>query len=284
MKDLRVAAIQMTSSHSPTANLERAGALVRQAADAGAELVLLPEYFAHLADGGSAGVAEAYAPGDADPGHQPIQAALQGWARDCGVWLVAGAMPLSQRPDGEAVAGQRIRSACLVYDEQGVLRARYDKMHLFDVEVDDAARSYRESAGIEPGDAPRTVSTPWGRLGLSICFDLRFPELYRQLAADGAEILLVPSAFTRVTGRAHWLTLLKARAIENGCFVVAANQCGEHSPTRHTWGHSAILDPWGEVLAEAGASEAVLVADLKAERLAEVRAQMPLLEMRRLHP
>lgn len=282
MKDLRVAAVQMTSGPSLAANLDRAAALVRQAAEAGAQLVLLPEYFAHLADGGSACVAETFAGAAADPGTQPIQAALQHWARANGVWLVAGAMPLCQRPDGSAVTGGRIRSACLVYDDRGVRQARYDKMHLFDVQVNDAARSYRESAGIEAGETTEVVGTPWGELGLSICFDLRFPELYRRLAAAGAEILLVPSAFTQVTGRAHWLTLLKARAIENGCFVIAANQCGEHSPTRRTWGHSAVLDPWGEVLAEAGAEETVVLADLRAGRLAEIRSQMPLLEMRRL--
>ena len=282
MKDLRVAAIQMCSGASVVANLSRAGELVREAADGGAQLVVLPEYFAHLAEGGSAGVAETVARADADAGRQPIQAALQRWARDFGVWLVGGAVPLSERPDTDKVPGGRTRSASLVYDDRGVLQARYDKLHLFDVQVNDSAGSYRESAAIEPGESPQLASTPWANLGLSICFDLRFPELYRQLAAAGADILLVPSAFTYVTGEAHWLTLLRARAIENGCFVIAANQCGQHTPKRRTWGHSVILDPWGEVLAEAGHDEGVLLADLRGQRLEEVRGQMPLLTMRRL--
>ncbi|WP_237057460.1 carbon-nitrogen hydrolase family protein [Microbulbifer sediminum] len=282
MKDLRVAAIQTSSGASVAANLERAGALVREAASGGAQLVVLPEYFAYLADGGSRAIAEPFATGPADPHRQPIQAALQQWSRELGVWLVAGAMPLTQRPDGSAVDAARVRSACLVYDDSGQLQARYDKVHLFDVEVEDAARSYRESSGIEAGESLQVVETPWGKLGLSICFDLRFPELYRQLAANGAEILLVPSAFTHVTGRAHWLTLLRARAIENGCFVVAADQCGQHSPKRRTWGHSVILDPWGDVLAEAGEEETVLATDLHAARLEMVRRRMPLLDMRRL--
>ncbi|UHQ53778.1 MULTISPECIES: carbon-nitrogen hydrolase family protein [Microbulbifer] len=282
MRDLRIAAIQISSGASVAANLARAGELVRAAAAGGAKMVLLPEYFAHLADGGSAAVAETFASAEADPERQPVQAALQRWARENRLWLVAGAMPLNQRPDGSAVDAGRVRSACLVYDDRGQCRARYDKVHLFDVEVEDAARSYRESAGIEAGDSLQVVETPWGRLGLSICFDLRFPELYRELAARGAEILLVPSAFTHVTGSAHWLTLLRARAIENGCFVVAADQCGQHSPRRRTWGHSVILDPWGDVLAEAGEEETVLAADLHGKRLAEIRRRMPLLDMRRL--
>ena len=282
MKDFRVAAIQMCSGASVSANLDRAGELVREAADGGAQLVLLPEYFAHLAEGGSASIAETFARADADTERQPIQAALQRWARDYGVWVVGGAVPLSERPDGSAVPGGRIRSASLVYDDRGVLQARYDKVHLFDVQVNDSAGSYKESAAIEPGESPQLSTTPWAELGLSICFDLRFPELYRQLAAAGAELLLVPSAFTYVTGEAHWLTLLRARAIENGCFILAANQCGQHTPKRRTWGHSVILDPWGEVLAEAGHAEGVLLADLCGQRLDEVRGQMPLLTMRKL--
>ncbi len=273
----------MVSGESVAGNLVRAEILLREAAGRGAQLVLLPENFAHFSDRGSAAAAEPFA-GDAkaDAGRQPIQRALQQWAAELGLWLVAGAVPLSERADGSAVSGGRTRSGCLVYDERGVLRGRYDKMHLFDVEVADAAGRYRESASIEPGEQTCVVSAPAAALGLSICFDLRFPELYRQLATAGAEILFVPAAFTYVTGQAHWLTLLRARAVENGCFVVAANQGGEHSPTRRTWGHSAIIDPWGEVIAEAGEGEAVIVATLSGEKLATVRRRMPLLSMRRL--
>ncbi|WP_346838387.1 carbon-nitrogen hydrolase family protein [Microbulbifer sp. SAOS-129_SWC] len=284
MKDIRVAALQMVSGTSVATNLARAAQLLAQAAERGAQLALLPEDFAHLSGRGSAEAAEAYAgDGAPDAEAQPIQSALARWAAELGIWIVAGAVPLAERADGAPVSGGRTRSACLVYDACGTLRARYDKIHLFDVEVDDAAGRYRESASIEPGDALSMVAAAGANLGLSICFDLRFPELYRQLAMAGAEIFCVPAAFTYVTGRDHWLTLLRARAIENGCFVVAANQGGEHSPKRRTWGHSAIIDPWGDVLAEASDGEAVLVADLSAQKLAEVRRRMPLLQMRRLH-
>ena len=273
----------MISGESVSANLVRAYRLLQQAAVQGAQLVLLPENFAHFSDRGSATAAEPFAgKSETTADRHPVQHSLRRWAEELGIWLVAGSVPLSERPDGTPVAGQRTRSASLVYDQHGELRARYDKIHLFDVEVADAAGSYRESASIEPGDVPCTVSASWACIGLSVCFDLRFPELYRQLALAGAEVLLVPAAFTYVTGQAHWMTLLRARAVENGCFVVAANQGGEHSPKRRTWGHSAIIDPWGEILAEADEGEAVLVAPLSAEKLATVRRRMPLLSMRRL--
>ncbi|GAA5525518.1 deaminated glutathione amidase [Microbulbifer aestuariivivens] len=298
MKDIVVSAIQMVSGDSVAHNLARARALLQQAAAGGAQLALLPENFAHLSGRGSYAVAETFAGIDdagsegsggirvgenrASAEQQPIQHALQRWAAELGIWLVAGSVALRERADGSATEGSRSRSACLVYDDRGRLRARYDKIHLFDVEVDDAAGRYRESASIEAGNAIRVASTPWGDLGLSICFDLRFPELYRALAMAGAEMLVAPSAFTHTTGQAHWMTLLRARAIENGCFVIAANQGGQHSPNRRTWGHSAIIDPWGQVLAEADEGEAVVTAKLEAETLARIRRQMPLLSMRRL--
>jgi len=283
VKDICVAAVQMVSGDRVSDNLARAYALLKQASERGAQLVLLPENFAHLSDHGSYSAAEPYAAGGAaDASLQPVQHALQNWAAELGIWIVAGATPLLERPDGSAIAEKRSRSACLVYDDTGALRARYDKLHLFDVEVEDAAGSYRESASIEPGEETKVASTPWAKLGLSICFDLRFPELYRQLAAAAAEIFLVPAAFTHTTGQAHWLTLLRARAIENGCYVIAANQGGQHSPKRHTWGHSVIIDPWGDVLAEAGLGEAVITATLDGQKLAKVRRNMPLLSMRKL--
>lgn len=285
MRDICVSAVQMVSSDSVSENLTRAHTLLSEAAQREAQLVLLPENFAHMSDKGSFDVAETFAGNSkASPESQPIQSALQHWAAELGIWLVAGSVPLSQRPDGSATEGRRSRSACLVYDDSGTLRARYDKIHLFDVEVEDAAGSYRESASIEPGETTQVqvVDTPWGKVGLSVCFDLRFPELYRELAMAGAEMLVVPSAFTHTTGRAHWMTLLRARAIENGCFVIGANQGGKHSPKRRTWGHSAIIDPWGDIVAEAGEGEGVTTAMLKAEMLAIVRKRMPLLSMRRL--
>ncbi|MFV8784024.1 carbon-nitrogen hydrolase family protein [Microbulbifer sp. SA54] len=283
MENICVAAVQMVSGDSVTENLASAHRLLRQAAESGAQLVLLPENFAHLSDRGSYSAAETFA-GDATalPDRQPIQHALMTWTAELGIWLAAGAVPLLDRPDGTAVSDRRSRSAFLLYDERGSLQARYDKIHLFDVDVADAAGRYRESASIEPGEQPLTAATPWAELGLSICFDLRFPELYRQLAQDGAEILMVPAAFTHTTGQAHWMTLLRARAIENGCYVIAANQGGQHSDKRRTWGHSAIIDPWGEVLAEAGEGEGVITAELEGDKLTRIRQAMPLLSMRRL--
>lgn len=283
MKDVQVGAVQMVSGDSVANNLNRAHALLRTAAEAGAELVLLPENFAHLSDRGSYAAAEHFAEdGVADETQQPIQAALSRWAKELGIWLVAGAIPLLERPDGSPVEGKRNRSACLVYDDRGQLCARYDKIHLFDVDVADAAGRYRESNSIEPGTHTSVVDTPWTKLGLSICFDLRFPELFRVLATRGAEVLLVPAAFTHTTGEAHWKTLLQARAIENGCYVIAANQGGQHSEKRRTWGHSVIIDPWGDVLAEAGEGEAVITAKLDGDKLGTVRQNMPVLDMRRL--
>ena len=283
MKDVHVGAVQMISGDSVADNLERAHALLVAAAERGANLVLLPENFAHLSDRGSYAAGEPFTGQEALHGtRQPIQAALSHWAKELGIWLVAGAVPLLSRPDGSRVEGKRTRSACLVYNDLGRLCARYDKIHLFDVDVADAAGRYRESNSIEPGTQSSTVSTPWAELGLSICFDLRFPELYRQLAVAGAEVLMVPAAFTHTTGKAHWKTLLRARAIENGCFVIAANQGGIHSPKRRTWGHSIIIDPWGDTLAEAGEGEQVITAKLDAEKLASVRRSMPLLSMRKL--
>ncbi|WP_444887700.1 carbon-nitrogen hydrolase family protein [Microbulbifer sp. JMSA008] len=283
MKSLCVAAVQMVSGESVTNNLSQAYKLLVEAAGHGAQLILLPENFAHFSDKGSFSVAEPFCiSGKANADRQPIQHALANWAEELGIWLVAGSIPLLERADGSPTEGKRSRSACLLFDDQGALLARYDKIHLFDVEVEDATGSYRESASIEPGNEPCVATSPWGALGLSICFDLRFPELYRQLAIASAEIFLVPAAFTHTTGRAHWMTLLQARAIENGCFVIAANQGGTHSEKRRTWGHSAIIDPWGEILAEAGEGEAVITATLEAEKLANIRRQMPLLSMRRL--
>ncbi|WGL15231.1 carbon-nitrogen hydrolase family protein [Microbulbifer bruguierae] len=283
MKNVCVAAVQMVSGDNVKDNLIRAKKLVADAANRGAKLVLLPENFAHLSGTGSFSVAEHFVrDGNTCAELHPIQYALKTWSAELGIWLVGGAQPLLERPDGNHTEGERSRSACLVYDDQGHLQARYDKMHLFDVDVADAAGRYRESATIEAGESPCVANSSWAGLGLTICFDLRFPELYRHLAMAGAEVFLVPAAFTYTTGEAHWMTLLRARAIENGCYIIAANQGGSHSPKRRTWGHSAIIDPWGEILAEAGEGESVITAVLDAEKLTKVRQSMPLLSMRRL--
>lgn len=279
----RAAVVQMVSTGDVHANLRSAEALVARARDQGAGLVLLPENFAVLDGGPLSQFAEA-------EGNE--QGLLQGFlsqqAREKGVWLIAGTMPVSTRPlaSGEAAAelvtGGRVRPASLVYDPQGNRIARYDKMHLFDVQVDDRQAQYSESRSFEPGSRVVCVDTPMGRVGLSICYDLRFPELYRKLLEQGAEIFTVPSAFTRVTGEAHWEVLLRARAIENQCYVLAANQGGVHNPNRETWGHSMIIDPWGRVLGRVEKGEGVVVADLDLNALHALRGKMPVQSHRRL--
>jgi len=268
----RVAAVQLNSGADVAANLAAAARLLEQARAEGAVLAVLPENFAfmgaHEAD--KLAVAE-------PPGRGPIQDALAALARRLQLWIVAGTVPL------QTAESTRVAAACLVYDAAGDPAARYDKMHLFDVDVPGDGGRYRESASIAPGRIAATVlDTPAGRLGLSVCYDLRFPELFRRLAAQGAEILAVPSAFTERTGAAHWDVLLRARAIENQCYVVAPGQCGEHPGRRRTWGHSAIVDPWGQVLARRQAGEGVIVAPLPRERLLNLRRSFPVLDHRRL--
>ena len=233
-------------------------------------LVLLPENFACL--GGPADYQAL-----AEPlGEGPIQQQLAAWAREYGIWLVAGSLPTLC--PGET----RVHTTQLVYADSGVLQGHYHKLHLFDVAVADGHGSYRESASFVPGEQWQVVASPFGDLGLSICYDLRFPELYRQLRAAGAQILLVPAAFTKVTGEAHWLPLLRARAIENQCYVVAANQCGTHVGGRQTWGHSVIIDPWGQVLAELEDDIGVIHAELDPRYLNKIRHDMPVLRHARL--
>ncbi len=236
-----LAALQMVSGPEVAANLAVADGLLAEAAAAGAGLAVLPENFAVFDSGRYAEVA------------LQLPALLE-WlaaaARRHGLWIVAGTLPAASRPDGTPVPAGRVRSACHVLAADGRLVARYDKIHLFDVDVDDGVGQYRESASFEPGERPVCVDTPLGRLGLSVCYDLRFPELYRALADDGASLFSVPAAFTQVTGAAHWQVLLRARAIENQCHVIGAGQGGQHGPARQTFGHSQIIDPWGTVLAE----------------------------------
>ncbi|MEY2341162.1 carbon-nitrogen hydrolase family protein [Acidithiobacillus sp. IBUN Pt1247-S3] len=261
------AVIQTVSSADLQENLQAAAGLIAQASAAGAQLLLLPENFAYmgLRDTDKLALME-------DQGSGPIQDFLAAQAAKYGIWLLGGSIPL-RAPDGRCYA------SLLVYDPQGTVQARYDKIHLFDVDLADG-ESYRESATIAPGSKPIQVASPWGSIGLSICYDLRFPELYRQYA--GATFLVVPSAFTVQTGRAHWETLLRARAIENQAFVLAADQGGKHANGRDTWGHSMIIDPWGQVLAiqEEGAS--VALAELDMSQIAALCARLPALKHRRL--
>jgi nitrilase len=264
----RIAALQMVSGPEVAANLEAAGRLIAAAAAAGARLVALPENFyiigRHETDKVKAREAE---------GAGPIQDFLSRAAREQRVWIVGGTVPISC--DDPA----RIRSACLLYDDTGKRVARYDKMHLFRFEGRD--ERHDESRTLQAGERPVAAQTPFGRLALSVCYDVRFPELYRSLGEFDA--LFVPSAFTVPTGAAHWETLLRARAIENQAYVVAPAQGGLHPTGRRTYGHSMIVDPWGEVLASRAEGEGIVLADMDSERLREVRAGLPANLNRRLH-
>ena len=266
---MKVAAVQMTSGPDVAANLEQARELLEEAAVRGAALAALPENFSFmgLRDADKRAVAE----GD---GEGPAQEFLAATARTLRLWIVGGTVPLVAGADG------RVAAASLVYNSDGERVARYDKIHLFDVDIPGRAESYRESAHVAPGSRAAVLDTPVGRLGLSVCYDVRFPELYRHLSAAGAQLLAVPSAFTGPTGRAHWETLLRARAIENLSFVVAAAQWGHHANGRETYGDSIIIDHWGSVLARLPEGQGVVVAqlDLAAQRAA--RRDFPALSHR----
>ncbi|HVC30072.1 MAG TPA: carbon-nitrogen hydrolase family protein [Steroidobacteraceae bacterium] len=268
----RVAAIQMTSGPDVPANLRQARALLEEAAGRGAELAALPENFSFmgLADGDKRRVAE-------EDGRGPVQDFLAESARRLGMWIVGGTVPLRTASDG------RVAAACLVHDSAGQRRARYDKIHLFDIQVPDRAESYRESANVAPGSTPVVVETPVGRLVLSVCYDVRFPELFRRLSAGGAQLLAVPAAFTEPTGRAHWETLVRARAIENLCFVLAPAQSGLHPSGRETYGDSMIVDHWGRVIDRLPRGCGCIAADIDLERQRRDRGSFPSLTHRVLN-
>ena len=266
---MRIAALQTVSTPDVDRNLEAAARLIAQAARDGAELAALPEYFCLMGrrDADKLHVAEA-------PGVGPIQTFLAAQAKAHGLWLIGGTLPL--RTD----AADRVRNACCVYAPDGSLAARYDKMHLF--RYDNGRESYDEARVLEAGDAAVAMQAGPLRIGLSICYDLRFPELYRRLCVPPCDLLSVPAAFTYTTGREHWELLLRARAVENQCYVIAAAQGGTHENGRRTWGHSMVVGPWGEVLAVQPEGEGVVLADLDLKRLLDVRQQLPALEHRRL--
>lgn len=272
----RVAAIQMVSTHDIDANLDNARRLLAEAAAQGTSVAILPENFAILA------TRQMPDCGRREAGPDPqIRAFLAQQARSLGLWIVGGSMPLAQRPDGSDIA-DRVRATCLVFDDQGTEVARYDKIHLFDAMVEDAHGQYRESDTFEPGDQVVTVDTPAGKLGLAICYDLRFPELFRALRAEGVDWICLPSAFTWQTGDAHWHPLIRARAIENQVWVVAPGQGGQNSSRRRTYGHSLICDPWGRVVAEIGEGPGVVSAELDTAQVENLRTRMPVWEHRRL--
>ncbi len=271
----RFAAVQMVSGSDVNVNLEAAASLLRRAAADGVRLAVLPENFGLMprADAERLAAAE-------EDGHGPMQDFLSAEARRHGMWLVGGTIPIR-------TTGPRMRAACCVWNDRGERVARYDKIHLFDATLNGgeraAAEEYRESATIEPGSQPVSVETPWGRLGLSVCYDLRFPELYRALSAQGCTLLVAPSAFTATTGRAHWEVLIRARAVENLAWLLAPDQGGRHSNGRETFGHSAIVNPWGQMVATATQGEALVLADFDEHLAARVRAQLPALQHRRLN-
>lgn len=274
----KIALIQMVSTPDVSHNLERAGLLLEQAAADGAQLAVLPENFAVLQNRALTDIGHR----ESSPEGGPIKAFLSECSRRLELWVVAGSIPLGHRPNGEPIDDGRVRASCLVYSAAGDEVARYDKIHLFDAAVGDRQGQYRESDTFEPGDELVTVDTPVGRLGLTICYDLRFPELYRALRARGAEGFVVPAAFTWRTGQAHWEPLLRARAIENQCWVAAPNQGGWHSSKRRTWGHSMLVDSWGEILVEAEEGEACVCGQRDADAQATIRRNMPAWEHRRL--
>lgn len=263
---VRVALVQMTSGPEPAGNLESLAGLLA-GLPPGVDLVLTPENTLVL------GGTEAYRSAAEPLGEGPSQAALAGLARRCGSWLSVGSHPI-RAADG------RVHATTLVFDAQGTRRAHYEKLHLFDVEVagDRGGEPYRymESDAFAPGGREVVVETPAGRVGLAICYDLRFPGLFTRLRGAGAQLLAVPAAFTRTTGEAHWEVLLRARAIETQCFVLAPAQVGTHPDGRETYGHSMVVDPWGRILDRAPAGPGLRVVELDLARLDEVRARMPL--------
>ncbi len=268
---IRVAAVQMTSGPEVADNLNVAAGLIADAADGGARLIVLPENFAFMGKNDSERLRVAETPGDG-----PMQEFLSTQGRETGAWIVGGTIPILT-PDHD-----KLWSATLVYDDQGSQVARYDKIHLFDVSIPERDERYHESEKTEPGHEVIVVATPFGRLGLSVCYDLRFPEMFRRMQAEDIELIAVPAAFTATTGRAHWEVLLRARAIENLCFVVAAAQGGMHPNGRETNGDSMIVDPWGIVLERKEAGVGVVVADIDSEEQVKIRRDFPALSHRRM--
>ena len=269
-KKFRIAAVQMVSGPTVEQNLFEAGRWIAEAAQQGAQLVALPEYFPLI---GATDADRVKASEVLDDG--PIQRFLAGMARNHNLWLIGGSIPL------EASVPDKMRNSCLVYSPDGERVARYDKIHLFGFEK--GAERYDEAAFIEPGDAPVALDTPLGRIALSICYDLRFPELYRSLGKDKPlDLIVVPAAFTETTGRAHWEILLRARAIENQCYVMAIGQGGMHPNGRETHGNSMIIDPWGNILDRKLKGPGVVIAELDHQLIADTRASLPALSHRRL--
>lgn len=267
------ACIQFTAGPDPEPNLRQVAELVRRARAAGADLIMTPEV-SNLIESGRRRRDKARREAD-----DPFLAGMRELARETGAWLLLGSLVID--PAGEAAADpgadpgeSRLANRSFLIDAAGAIVARYDKIHMFDIDLP-GGESYRESNAYRPGGHTVVAGTPWGRLGMSVCYDVRFPHLYRALAKSGADFLSVPSVFTVPTGRAHWHVLLRARAIENGCYIFAPAQWGEHAGGRRSYGHSLIVDPWGEVLAEGGEETGLVTARIDPARVAEARGMVP---------
>jgi len=267
----KIAAIQMASGTNVSANLIEVSRQILSAAQAGAKLIVLPENFAimGLQDIDQVKIAE-------NDGIGPIQDFLSEQAKKNKVWLIAGTIPL--KSDNE----DKIYAASLVYNDNGERVSRYDKIHLFDVHLEATSETYKESETIDAGNQAIVVDTPFGKIGLAICYDLRFPELFRQLALQDAEIIVLPAAFTAITGKAHWEVLIRARAIENLCYLVASAQGGYHVNGRETHGDSMIVDPWGVILDELPQGSGYVIADVDLENVKTIRRNFPVLQHRKI--
>lgn len=268
----KIAAVQMASGPNVNANLNEAGRLISKAVDDGAELVVLPENFAlmGLTEQDKVNVREVDEKG-------AIQDFLADTASRQGIWLVGGTIPIAAEDEG------KVRGACLLFNDKGKRVARYDKIHLFDVNLPESGENYNESETIESGNRVVVTDTPFGRLGLAVCYDLRFPELFRKMADEGVQIIALPSAFTAITGKAHWEVLVRARAIENMCYIAASAQGGYHVSGRETYGDSMIVNPWGVVIDRLTHGSGYVIANVDLDYLESVRRNFPVLEHRKMH-
>ena len=261
-KSFKAGCLQFCADNDLKANLMQAESLARQTHEAGADLICLPEYFASIEVDDQTTLAKAVV-----EEQHPALVLFQSLAKELSVWIQIGSLPIR-------ISDIQINNRAFLINDSGAIVARYNKIHLFDATLKDD-ESYRESEAVMPGTEVVVAETPWGKLGMSVCYDVRFPDLYRSMAKKGAEFLTVPAAFTQTTGEAHWHVLLRSRAIENGCYVFAADQNGVRNTGRETYGHSLIIDPWGNILADAGDQAGFIVADIDPDKVQEAREMVP---------
>jgi len=263
---MRITLLQINSSADMAANITMVKSLVQKAAEQRADLIALPEntFLMQEPDKKRTFYSQENHPG--------VRAAAE-MAKASGCWLLVGSVDI-QDPEVRKQNPEKTANRSLLFNPEGTIAAHYDKIHLFDVQVGDG-QTYRESALVTPGDRAVLATTPWGQIGLTICYDVRFPQLYRTLAKNGASMITVPAAFTQVTGEAHWHVLLRARAIENGCFIIAPAQCGTHPGGRKTFGHALVVDPWGKILTDAGSEEGMVTIDIDLDDVKKTRSRLP---------